>query len=71
MGYRSVEATRRRAMKRIERLEEKQKALIDRLVYSLVLDKKRKLLKWRISRLSKKIETERNVIRFEKRAKHD
>lgn len=70
MAFRSVEATRRRSIKRIKRLEEKQRALIDRLVYSLVSDKKRKLLKWRISRLSKKIETEKNMVKFERRGKH-
>lgn len=70
MAFRSVEATRRRSIKRIKRLEEKQRALIDRLVYSEILEEKRSLLKWRICRLSKKIETEKNMVKFERRAKH-
>lgn len=70
MAFRSVEATRRRSIKRIKRLEEKQRALIDRLVYSEISEEKRSVLKWRISRLSKKIETEKNMILFERRAKH-
>ena len=70
MAFRSVEATRRRSIKRIKRLDEKQRALIDRLVYSLVSDKKRKILKYRISRLSKKIKTEKNMVKFKRKAKH-
>lgn len=33
MPYRSIEATKRKCLKRIERLQERQKRLIDRIVY--------------------------------------
>ena len=70
MAFRSVDATRRRSIKRIKRLEEKQRDLIDKLVYSLLNEEKRRFLKCRICRLSKKIETEKNMVKFERRAKH-
>lgn len=70
MAFRSVEERRLRSIKRIKRLEEKQRALIDRIVYSLLNEEKRSILKWRICRLSKKIETEKNMVKFERRAKH-
>ena len=70
MAFRSVEDKQKRSIKRIKRLEEKQRALIDRIVYSLLNEEKRSILKWRICRLSKKIETEKNIVKFERRAKH-
>ena len=35
-----------------------------------ISEEKRSVLKWRICRLSKKIETEKNMVKFERRAKH-
>lgn len=62
MSKRSVESSRNRLRKRIERLEEKQKRLIDKIVYSQLPERKQFFLTMRIKRISKRIEAYRNCI---------
>ena len=65
MKKRTVEASKRRFIKRIERLEEKQKYLIDRLVYDVLPEKKQFFIKEKIKNITKKIQTCKNSILFE------
>lgn len=67
MAKRTVEATKRRLKKRIERLEEKQKRLIDKLVYILLPENKQFFLKMRIRNISRTLKTYKNCISFETR----
>lgn len=61
---RTVEATKRRSIKRIARLEERQKHFIDRLVFEELSDKKKKQLKRKVEYLSKAIQTTKNVVKY-------
>ena len=70
MAYRTVEATRRRAIKKIGRYEERQRYLIDRLVYDDLTEKKKTQIVKRIRVCSRVIEHLKNVILYEKREKH-
>ena len=65
MKKRTVESSKRRFLKRIERLEEKQKYLIDRLVYDVLPEKKQFFIKEKIKNITKKIQTCKNCILFE------
>lgn len=67
-GKRSVETTRRRMLKRIERLEAKQKNEIDKLFErgDELSPKKKKWLTFKIHNISRMIETAKNVIKYQK-----
>ena len=64
---RSVEATARHMLKRIKRIEEKQKRLIDKLVYGEPSKAQEWFLKQAIKACSKQISTCKNSIVYEKR----
>lgn len=55
MSKRSAESTKNRLIKRIERLEEKQKRLIDKIVYSQKPQEKHFFLNLRVKNISKRI----------------
>lgn len=63
----SVEATARRMAKRIKRVEEKQKRLIDKLVYGEPSKAKQWFLKQAIKSCSRQIQTYKNSILYGKR----
>lgn len=56
MAYRTIERTKVRLAKRIKRIEDKQKKLIDRLTFDPPENKKKQFwIKWQIHHLSKVI----------------
>lgn len=63
----SVEATARRLAKKIKRAEEKQKRLIDKLVYGQPSKTKEWFLKKAIKSCSRRIQTYKNSILYGKR----
>ena len=64
---RTVEATARRLLKRIKRVEEKQKRLIDKLVYGQPSKDNERRLKQTIKACSKRIATYKNSILYGKK----
>ena len=70
MSFYSVESTRRKCQKRIARLEEKQRYLIDRIVYEVLSEKKRKQIEKRINQTKRAIQTCKNMILYRVQAKH-
>ena len=64
MPYRSIEATKRKCLKRIERLQERQKHLIDRIVYEAdrLPEKKIEGIKALIRKVEKMIRRKRDDI---------
>lgn len=70
MSFYSVESTKKKCLKRIKRLEEKQRNLIDRIVYESLSDKKRKQIEKRIAQTKRAIQTCKNMIFFQVKAKH-
>ena len=67
MAKRTVESTKRRLKNRIERLEQKQKRLIDKIVYSQLSENNQFFFKMRIRNISRTIQTYKNCISFETR----
>lgn len=61
---RTIEATRRRSIKRIARLEERQKHFVDRIVFEELSESKIKELKRKVEYLSKAIKTTKNVLKY-------
>lgn len=72
MPYRSIEATKRKCLKRIERLQERQKRLIDRIVYESdsLSEKKIEGIKSSIRKVEKMIRRKRDEIANGYRAPH-
>lgn len=70
MSFYSVESTKKKCLKRIKCLEEKQNRLIDRIVYESLSDKKTKQIEKRIAQTKRAIQTCKNMIFYQVQAKH-
>lgn len=64
---RTPEATARRMIKRIKRQEEKQKRLIDKVLYGDLSETKKYFYTLQIKRIAIRLETFKNVIKYKKR----